>query len=71
MGRSPGDVVLPAHENVSGLDVPVKNVRPMNHGQSLKQRFHDGEQILLGERLPGGLTPLKKLRQRQSVVVVP
>ena len=50
--RASGDVVLPTYKNVFGLDIPVKNARPMDHGQCCEQRSHDSEQVFLGEWLP-------------------
>ena len=42
----------------------------MHRGQSLQQRFHHGQQVLFGERLPRLLAAPEKLQQRQTVVMV-
>ena len=60
--RMSGDVILPPHENVIGLDVAVKNARLMDHGQCCKQRFHYSEQIFLAKWTPLFFTTMQKLR---------
>ena len=62
MGRTAGDVVLPAYEDVPRLDVPMQDARSMHGSQPLQQRFHYREQVPFGERLPGLLPAPKKLQ---------